>query len=249
MEGTMGRRTVLLVAALIVAALGTTMVFLYVNGVNDKAIAKQNPVRVLVAKKLIEPGTSVQDANNAAAFESKTISRDSVVNGAISATTALAGKVATTTIYPGEQIIPQKFGDPGDVSTLVVPAGKLAISVQLYDPAQVAGFVDAGTFVAIFVTAPSPKGGGQDQTRLLLPKVQVLAIGNKTAVPVDPATSGTEQAAVPTTILTVAVDQRDYQRVLFSSTHGRLNLGLLGKDFTPSVAVPPTDQSNLFLTN
>ena len=243
----MGRRTVLLVAALVVAALGTTMVFLYVNGVNDKAIAKQNPVRVLVAKQLIPAGTSVQDANDAAAFVSKTISSDSVVAGALSATTGLAGKVTLATIYPGEQIIPQKFGDPGDISTLVVPPGKLAISVQLDDPAQVAGFVDAGTEVAIFATVPVAKGGGGDETRLLLPKAQVLAIGSKTAVPqATTSTSGTEQDTVPTTILTIAVDQNDYQRVLFASTHGRLNLGLLGRDFTPSVLVGPTDQSNLF---
>jgi pilus assembly protein CpaB len=246
MEGTMGRRSVLLVAALVVAALGTTMVFLYVNDVNDRAIAKQSPVRVLVAKKAIEPGTSYKDASDQASFEKKTISRDALVAGALGATDPLVGKVTTTAIYPGEQIIPQMFGDPGEISTLVVPAGKLAISVQLDDPAQVAGFVEAGTNVAIFLTGPVAKAGGQDQTRLLLPAVQVLAIGNKTAVPQDTTTNGTAEASVPTTILTIAVDQKDYQRVLFGSTHGRLNLGLLGKDFTPTVTVPPTTESNLF---
>ena len=242
----MGRRTVLLVAALVVAALGTTMVFLYVHGVNDQAIAKQDPVRVLVAKKAIEPGTSYKDASDQASFEKKTVSRDALVAGALGSTAPLVGKVTTTTIYPGQQIIPQMFGDSGEVSTLSVPADKLAISVQLDDPAQVAGFVDAGTNVAIFLTSPVAKGGGQDQTRLLLPKVQVLAIGNKTATPQDSTTTGTEAASVPTTILTIAVNQTDYQRVLFGSTHGRLNLGLLGKNVTPSLSVPPTTESNLF---
>lgn len=242
----MGRRSVLLVAALVVAALGTTMVFLYVNDVNDQAIAKQSPVRVLVAKKAIEPGTSYKDASDAASFEKKTVSRDALVAGALGATAPLVGKVSTTAIYPGEQIIPQMFGDPGEISTLVVPADKLAISVQLDDPAQVASFVEAGTNVAIFLTAPVAKGGGQDQTRLLLPAVQVLAIGNKTAVPQDTTTNGTAEASVPKTILTIAVTQEDLQRVLFGSTHGKLNLGLLGKDFTPTVTVPATSESNLF---
>lgn len=243
----MGRRTVLLVAALVVAALGTTMVFLYAHGVNDRAIAKQEPVRVLVAKKPIEPGTSVQTADAAASFERKNISSDDVLTGALSDLAPIKGMAATTMIYPGEQIIREKFGDPGATSTLVVPAGKLAISVQLDDPAQVAGFVDAGTSVAIFLTSPVAKGGGQEQTRLLLSRVLVLAIGNKTSVPQDTTTTnGTEEASVPKTILTIAVDQKDYQHVLFGSTHGRLNLGLLGKDFTPSVTVPPTTESNLF---
>jgi len=241
----MGRRTVLLVAALVIAALGTTMVFLYVHGLNDQAIHKQDPVSVLVAKKAIEPGTTYKDASDQASFEKKTVSRDALVAGALGSTAALAGKVTTTTIYPGQQIIPQMFGDSGQVSSLSVPHDKLAISVQLDDPAQIAGFVDAGTNVAIFLTSVA-KGGA---TRLLLPKVLVLAIGNKTSTPQDTTTNGTAAAAVPTTILTIAVDQQDYQRVLFGSTHGRLNLGLLGKDFTPSVAIPPTTESNLFNPN
>jgi pilus assembly protein CpaB len=238
----MGRRTVLLVAALVIAALGTTMVFLYVHGLNNQAIHKQDPVSVLVAKKTIDPGTTYKDASDQASFEKKTVSRDALVAGALGTTAALAGKVTTTTIYPGQQIIPQMFGNAGEVSTLRVPADKLAISVQVDDPAQVAGFVDAGTNIAIFLTSVT-KGG---KTQLLLPKVLVLAIGNKTATPQDSTTTGTEAASVPTTILTIAVDQGDSQRVLFGSTHGRLNLGLLGKDFTPSLTFPPTTESNLF---
>jgi pilus assembly protein CpaB len=245
MEGTMGRRTVLLVTALVIAALGTTMVFLYVHGLDDQAIHKQDPVSVLVAKKTIVPGTTYKAASDQASFEKKTVSRDALADGALGSTAPLVGKVTTTTIYPGQQIIPQMFGNSGEVSTLSVPDGKLAISVQLDDPAQLAGFVDAGTNIAIFLTTEA-KGG---QTRLLLPKVLVLAIGNKTATPQDSTTTGTEAASVPTTILTIAVDQHDYQAVSFGSTHGRLNLGLLGKGFTPSLTFRPTTESNLFDAN
>ena len=104
------------------------------------------------------------------------------------------------------------------------------------------GFVDAGTNVAIFLTSEA-KGGS---TRLLLPNALVLAIGNKTSTPQDSTTTGTEAASVPTTILTIAGDQGDFQRVLYGSTHGRLNLGLLGKDFTPSASILPTTENNLF---
>ena len=241
----MGRRTVLLVTALVIAALGTTMVFLYVHGLDDQAIHKQDPVSVLVAKRTIDPGTTYKDASDQASFEKKTVSRDALADGALGSTAPLVGKVTTTTIYPGQQIIPQMFGNSGEVSTLSVPDGKLAISVQLDDPAQLAGFVDAGTNIAIFLTTEA-KGG---QTRLLLPKVLVLAIGNKTATPQDSTTTGTEAASVPTTILTIAVDQHDYQAVSFGTTHGRLNLGLLGRGFTPSLTFRPTTESNLFDAN
>jgi pilus assembly protein CpaB len=245
MEGTMGRRSVLLVAALVVAALGTTMVLLYVNGVNDRALAKQSPVRVQIAKNLIEPGTSVADAIAAGDFASKTISRADAIDKAISELAEIKGLAANSTIYPGDQITPAKFGVQQSRSTVPIPANTLGVSVELSDPAQDAGFVSPGSHVAIFLTSPVGKNGGG--TRVLLPDVEVLAVGDKTTVPADTsANRGTETNQVSRSILTLAVDQADYQRVVYARTHGELSLALLGKGSTPSQDFPTTNDSNLF---
>jgi pilus assembly protein CpaB len=243
MEGTMGRRSALLVAALVVAALGTTMVFLYVNGVNDRALEKQNPVRVQVAKNLIQPGTSVEDAIKAGDFASKTISRADAVVGAIRALSPLTGLAATSTIYPGDQITRAKFGVQEATSTVPIPANTLAVSLALSDPAQDAGFVTPGSHIALFLTSALGKNGGG--TRVLLPEVEVLAVGSRTTVPAD-ATNGTETGQVSQRILTLAVDQADYQRVVYARTHGELSLGLLGKGFTPDKNLAATNDTNLF---
>ena len=52
----MGRRTVLLVAAILVAALGAGLVMLYVHNVNQNVKATNAPQQILVAKKLIPAG-------------------------------------------------------------------------------------------------------------------------------------------------------------------------------------------------
>jgi pilus assembly protein CpaB len=240
----MGRRTLLLIAALVVAALGTTMVFLYVNGVNDRALANQRPVQVLVAKTQINAGTSVADAQAAAAFELKEISKASAARGAVSDLSPLANLVALSTIYPGEQILAQKFGPAGSVSALPIPDGKLAISVQLGDPARVAGFVSPGSKVAIFVNIAR---GGQEQTRLLIPEVEVIATGASTLVPTTTSTGGaTQTEQLPKALITLAVDQRQYQQVFFASTHGQMYFALRGKDPKLSTTVPGTDSGNLF---
>jgi pilus assembly protein CpaB len=239
----MGRRTVLLIAALVVAALGTTMVFLYVNGVNDRALAKQQPVRVLVAKKAIPAGTSVEEANKNASFERKTISRDSLVPGAVSATTGMAGLVARTTIYPGEQILTEKFGEAGSTTSLAVPSADLTISVPIQDPAVGAGFVTPGVKVALFLNGTS-KNGGQPEVRLLMPSVTVLAVGSRTSVPTDSATTAPAGGA-PSNVLTFGVNQQDYQRILFASTHGVIYLALPGEKANPTAGVA-TNQQNLF---
>ena len=54
----MGRRTVLLVAAVLIAALGAGLVLIYVHDVNQKVKAREAPEQILVAKKIIPAGTT-----------------------------------------------------------------------------------------------------------------------------------------------------------------------------------------------
>ena len=58
-----------LIAAVVVAALGAALVFLYVQGVDDRAQADAQPVQVLTAVAQIEAGESVKDAQAAGKFE------------------------------------------------------------------------------------------------------------------------------------------------------------------------------------
>ena len=55
----MGRRTVILIVALLIATVGAAMVFLYVRGADNRATEKQEPVEVLKAVAQIEPGESL----------------------------------------------------------------------------------------------------------------------------------------------------------------------------------------------
>jgi pilus assembly protein CpaB len=88
---------------------------------------------------------------------------------------------------------------------LTIPEGKMAISVQLTDPARVAGFVSPGAEVAVFINAEPEEIDTQtgattklpDFTRLLLPRVQVIGVGDTTVVPTtttsEEGTETTEQ--------------------------------------------------------
>jgi pilus assembly protein CpaB len=246
----MGRRTILLIAALVVAALGTTLVFVYVNGINNRALADQKPVRVLVAKTLIPAGTSVEDASRLGDFEQKEIAASSAAPNALSDTTPIAGQVALSNIYEGEQILRQKFGAPGATSALPIPGDKVAISIQLGDPARVAGFVMPGSNVAIYVSLQGPGGGsaGNDFTRVLLPKAQVIAAGPTTVTQTtntDAKTGEANTEQVPKAILTLALNQKEAAKVIYASQKGQLYFALLTSNskVTPDTAV---GNANLF---
>ena len=243
----MGRRSLLLIAALAVAALGTTMVFLYVNGVNDRALADQEPVQVLVATAPIAAGTTAAEAQSSGALEKRTFARASVAEGALSDITPVADQVALAPIFVGEQIIGAKFGQPGNTSSLPIPEGKLAVSVQLADPARVAGFVAPGSEVAVFLTIERVRGSGNEVTRVLLPKVQVIATGASTVVSTTTTAEGeTQTEELPRALLTLAVTQSEAQKIVYGSQHGQMYFGLLTEDSEVDRSDTGVNAENLF---
>lgn len=231
----MGRRTVLLVVAALIAGLGTTMVFMYVQGVDARANEKFDAVEVLRAVETIAPGETLSAAQAAGKIEMGAISRGALLEGATTSIADMSEMVALTTIYPGEQIVTSKFGSAGEQDVLTIPDGHMAISVNLTDPARVAGFVTPGAEVAIFVSAEPEATEGQqstplpDFTRLLLPRVQVIGVGTTTVVP----TTTTDQTGaqtteqLPRTLLTLAVEQRDAEKIIFAAKNGEMAFALL----------------------
>ena len=143
--------------------------------------------------------------------------------------------MALTTVYPGEQLLPVKFGSADEVestSALPVPEGKVAIAVSLTDQGRVGDFTRPGSEVAIYLSAV-PEDGTPSFTRMLLPRVTVIGAGSTTQV--QAATTTAEGEAVegavveplPNTLLTLAVDQREAEKVLFAQDAGTLSFALL----------------------
>lgn len=245
----MDRRKVLLLVAAVIAALGTLLVFLYVNGADNRADTRYQAVTVLKAVKQIDPGETVAAAQQAGKFATAAVSRQDLLKGAINGVDPINGEVATTTIYPGEQIVTTKFGAAGaaGASALTIPKSDIAISITLSDPARVAGFVNPGDNVAIFMNGTSTGANPGPYTRLLLPSVEVIGVGTTTVTPkTTTAADGTQSTEqLPRTLLTLAVSQADAEKVMFASGNGTLAFGLLNSDsqVAPSKGVT---SSNLF---
>ena len=245
----MGRRTVLLIVAALIAALGTSLVFLYVRGVDARASQQYDAVQVLKAVETIQPGETLQQAQTAGKIEMGTVGRAQVLPGATTSTADLGDKVALTTVYPGEQIITGKFGSPGDQKVLPIPDGKIAISVNLSDTARVAGFVSPGADVAIFLTA-TPEGDSANPerfTRVLLPEVPIIAVGTTTVTSTTTTNAAGQQTVeqLPRTLFTLAVDQDEAERIMHAQGNGELSFGLLTEK-SKVTAGPGVTSSDLF---
>ena len=246
----MDRRRLLLILAVFVALMGTALVFLYVQGADKRAQSKFDNVQVLKATQDITAGESYDQALSAGKIALADVPRDQLNTGYETSTTTLKGKLASVPVFAGQQIIQSQFGNSVEAasSSLVIPKGMIAISVNLTDPDRVAGNIQNGSDVAIFVTGTLQASGaasatgaaasGAESTRLLLPKVTVLNVGS----PQPPTTStttdqnGTQTTEqLPRTLLTLAVTQKDAQKVILASKALNLTFGLL----TPDSQVKP----------
>ncbi|MDQ1703457.1 MAG: pilus assembly protein CpaB [Frankiaceae bacterium] len=262
----MVRRLILLVVAALIAAAGTLLVFLYAHNADQRAIASTQMLRVLVAIAPVSPGTTGGDASAAGAFELKDLPKSAIADGALSSTASIDDKVALGPIVPGEQILAAKFGAKSSYSQLQIPSGKMALSVQLTDPGRVAGFVTPGAHVAVFAyIKPADSGAGStigtgtqgtgaaqttlnEYVQLLLKDVEVLASGPTTLLNETVTTKGATQTdQIPKAILTLAVSQKDSEKLVYLVGHGdTLYFALLRDDSKVTDTDPPVLLNNLF---
>jgi pilus assembly protein CpaB len=238
-------------------------------------VAGQKAVRVLVVLKKIPAGTTGEAITKGGYTELVTMPAVTVPADALGGIdAALTGLAVTVDQQPRQLLLRGAFDAPAVSSGgLPVPDGMFAVSVSMRVSAQVAGYVQPGSTVAVFDTFTVAEGKGPggrvpagdglanshdylQATRLLLPKVQVLAIGGRgtPGAQVGPqpapshsagATSGGQQADTTAVLVTVAVTQDQAQRLVHSTQTGSLYLALLGNGAEAKPG-PGTDNYSLF---
>ncbi|WP_235737503.1 Flp pilus assembly protein CpaB [Nocardioides alcanivorans] len=228
----MDRRKILLVLAAVIAALGTLLVFLYVQGADDRAKEDIEAVDVLQAVEDIDAGENFDDAVTAGKIKTVEVPKDQILPGAQADTQSLSGLRATTRLFAGEQVTSNKFGSGAvESGTLAIPEGLMAISVNLTDPARVAGFVNPGSEVTIFFTEEIDNNQ-PEYTATLLQRVLVLGVGTTSTITTTSTNESGESVTeeLPRTLMTLAVTQEQATRIIFGSHDGELAFGLLNED-------------------
>ena len=242
----MGRRIVAIFAAALVALLGVAAVLLYAHGADARAIASQQPVDVYVVKSVVPSGTTLKDAvQNGLIVKTSVVEKGRPAGALTAVDGSNGGLYALSDIQPGEYVLGSRFGaKPVGTKAIDVPAGQVAVSIALADPARVGTFLTPGSKVVLFDTftptdtsasgaGSTGKSGGQ-HTRVLLDDVLVIAMGQTSLTPSAPATAGASgsstAAPVPGALMTVAVTPADAVRLVHGIQTGNLYAGLRGTD-------------------
>jgi pilus assembly protein CpaB len=232
----MGRRTLLLIASILVAALGTALIWLYVQGADSRAQAGEAQVRVIVSSKTVEPGAPVSDIQPSYRNFPQSFVR-AFGSPLVTDSTGLQG-YALTRIVAGMPLLQEQFGSapPAPTPPVQFDPKKLAIEVSLPDPQRLAGILQPGDLIRIFVAQQQPGAARLPQAKVLLDGVRVLAAG-----PVTSTTNSTSsgKAQVPQAIVTLEVDNAQALTLVQTQSSGsggsnnNLWFGLLGTKTPP----------------
>lgn len=245
-----GRRTLVVVLALLLGVAAGGGVYLYLRGVQARADrgAVVEPVWAVV--RPIPVGTS-----GAVAIARGMIRRSEIPErfrpaGALVTLSAIRSEVAVAPLEPGQVVVAGLFEAPAQAASTpaqAIPKGDVAITVSLNATEEVAGLVRPGDKVDILVEEPA------GTERYLYQDVEVLAIGSDLAAPAQTTTAATStdpsSASPPSSdLVTFAVPPAAAARIAFAvsgagAVRGSLTLALVPPGEAPA-SVPPISKAN-----
>jgi pilus assembly protein CpaB len=221
----MGRRAFLLIASILVAATGTGVVALYAKSADTRAGNQRDPKTVLVASQDFTVGTTGERVGQAT--KQQQFAQAFVPADAITSISQLAGRTAAVAIVKDRPLQLSQFvsagaATPGNAAGL--GKGKLAVAVPLPDSARVAGYVQDGSYVALFVLSGGTDKASRGDIRLLSPNaVKVLKV----------APFGAAGPSPGQTLVTLELDAALAPKVIFASQKDLLYMALLESQNTP----------------
>ena len=234
----MNRRVIGVVAAVLVAAVGTAFLVAFVRAAEDRALAGEETVEVFVVSEQVERGTPAEEVE--AFLRSERVPAKVRADGSVTDLDALEGTVTSVALMPGEQLVQGRFLSPAQVaeeSGVEVPEGLQEVTISLGPERAVGGQVSPGDTVG-FIGSFGSAGGDEDETtKMMLHKVLVTNVQVE-QLPQEPGDGeeidGAQPDLAPTgnQLITLAVDVPQVERIVFAAEHGTIWLTKEPEDAT-----------------
>jgi pilus assembly protein CpaB len=206
------RRVIAAALAIVLSGAGAVLLLGYVGRADQRAMAGMETVKVLIVTAPVAEGAAADALG--AQVTGKTLPRNAVAPGAVTNLKQVTGRVTTTSLQPGEQLLASRFVDPATLTEpgeLVLPAGTQQISMSLPAPQAVGGALKAGDRVSFYAASGDKGSWRRVMQGVLLSKV---VGGVVPAVEADGKTEAQpEQAAAGPLMLTFAVTPADAGKI------------------------------------
>jgi pilus assembly protein CpaB len=144
------RKALGITAALAVAALGTLLLVTYVQNAEERALAGEEIVDVLVVDRPITRGTPAAVLESSVRAER--VPLKVFAEGGVSDLAALGDLVASADLVPGEQLVASRFAPAEAVlarEAVEIPTGFVAVTLSLSPERAIGGRLIPGDHVAV----------------------------------------------------------------------------------------------------
>jgi pilus assembly protein CpaB len=211
------RRTIGIVAAVLMAAIGAITLVAYVNSAKNKAQAQDAQVNVYVVNKKVPKGATEATIKSSVSLEN--VPRQLEQPGAVTNLAAVDNKVAAVDLQPGDQLITARLAN----STNASPTGTVEISANLTADRAVGGALNTGDTVGVYLSFPpanstSPVG----TTQLTFQHVLVTNV-QTTNVPVAQKNGDqVQQVSGSNYIVTLALTPSQSESFVFAAEFGHI---------------------------
>jgi len=260
-------RLLTITLATVLGILGIVAVLAYVRQANERAVNGLKAETVVAASNAIPAGTSLRIAEAEHLLTTEKVPESSVSTPAVqSVTAANEHLVMSGAVAKGQVLLQNMLAEPGklaarsDGAVLPLPPGDIGVTMEMCLDADVAGYVQPGSYIAVFDTAATggtltytctshqPPDKGKVLTVVVAARVQVLSVtpagsvgtnsaaeqlGNEASNPASSPDSAGEvlvTLAVPTQALA--------EKLILVTSAGDPTFGLLTKGSITSVDSP-----------
>jgi len=251
------RRTLILIAAVLVGAVAAYALWTYVGGIEDEANDNAKRVQIFKIVQDIPKGTFGDEAFLQGYIEEDDIAQEYRPATAITDPSQIDGLVAISDLAANQVVVTNQFVTQQDsLSTFsqLLKNNEVAVTVSVDQIRGVAGLLVPGDFVNILVTgaaaaegttAGSGQGGADVYSqpgRYLYQKVQILAVGQTRKLePGETAATNADGTAADTSAssgLITFVVPADAAQKIASVAGSSIYLTLVAKDYQPTAITP-----------
>jgi len=225
------KRALTAIVVFLAAAAAAAGVFMFMNGVRERADDGRVTVQVIVASQDVPAGQDLDPLIEDGVFRAKAVDVEDLVPGAITDVYQLRGQRTGYPILAEEQIAAARLAGPLQAGggILGIPEGLQAAAITLEPQRIVAGALQQGDHVEVFGTFTSRAAAGEQTTRVVIEDALVLAVARPAEGGVGAGGDGT---------LTLAVTPEQASLLIYAQELGHVWLTLLPPN-QPGVAVPP----------
>jgi Flp pilus assembly protein CpaB len=219
------------------AVLAGLVLLVFLGQYRDSVRGGTAPSTALVAGSLIPKGTAGDVVINQKLSKATTLPTDQVKDGAVADTEAIAGRVATRDIYPGQQITSADFVGKADPIRGKLTGDQRAVAVPLDGAHGLLDNIRTGDRVDVFAgfnSVNTKNGTSGPVLRTLVQNVLVLSVPAESSGSIAGGGSG------KTSNITIRVTDRQAAAIAFAADNGKVWFALrppAGSSEKPPIAI------------